>query len=146
MSKLLLLGNIFLFALSIILLPKTVDKYQLSKTENFVSVTVTRLPNCENGYKNKFLDISYEGKIYSIRTKCKYVRTLVKGQQVSMLHKPDTDIFMFEQEDVTFDFVSLFFLAAVPIVCLIVGVKSLKAKGRLRTTTAYAKAGLKEVK
>lgn len=115
-----LAGSLFLIVLTFILFPETIQKYQLNKTDNFVTVTIVELPDCTIGYKNKFLTINYNGVNHILRTKCKYVRNLQTGTNIKMLHKDDSNIFLFKEEDVTFDLISLIILCLAGILSLII--------------------------
>ncbi len=123
MNRFFLVSSVFLIALSIILFPKTIQKYEVSKTNNFVLVKLSKLPNCKSGYKNKFVHIYYHDITYILRTKCKYVVGLQEGQKIKMLHKEGTNIFLFKGENVTFDFIALIILAFAGVLCLIINSK-----------------------
>ncbi len=88
------------------------------KTQDTVTVKVVRLPDCTTGYKNKFIHVSYNGRTYVLRTKCKYVKSLVTGQQITMLHKPDTEIFLFPTENAKSELVMTILLAAFMTLCI----------------------------
>lgn len=99
------LALLLLILFSTLILPRTIQEYNLSKSQESVMVTVKLLPNCSSGYRNKFIHISYEGRTYIIRTKCKFVQGLAKGQLIAMLHKPGTDLFLFPNENTTSELV-----------------------------------------
>lgn len=82
-----------------LVLPNQVAAYKLSQTRETVTVIVKALPDCNSGYRNKFIRISYEGEQFVFRTSCKFVAGLVSGQSIKMLHKADTDLFLFPEED-----------------------------------------------
>lgn len=126
MKSLLILGGIFLLILSIVLLPKTIKKYELSKTNNFSIVTIEKLPDCQQGYKSKFLHIDYEGDSYILKTKCKYLVGLHDGQQILMLHKPGTKIFQFKDENFLFDIISFVVLGLMGIIFIVMGYLKLR--------------------
>ena len=126
MKWLLILGDIFLIILSIVLLPGTIAKYKLSKTNNFSLITIEKLPNCHHGYKNKFLHIRHEGKSYILRTKCKYLDGLYESQEILMLHKPGTNIFQFKAQNVLFDLISLVLLGVMGFFFVVIGYLKLK--------------------
>jgi hypothetical protein len=134
MNRFILVSSLFLIALSIILFSKTIQKYEVIKSNNFVWVTVSKLPNCKSGYKNKFLYIYYNNTNHIFRTKCKYVEGLQEGQKIKMLHREGTDTFLFKEENMTFDFIASIILALVGLICLIMNYN--RNKLRLRTTVA----------
>jgi hypothetical protein len=110
MKAITILGIILLMLFSTFVLPRKIQEYKLTQSQESVSVTVKQLPDCSAGYKNKFIHISYEGKTYILRTKCKYVESLTKGQTLVMLHEPETDIFLFPNEDTTTELVTTILL------------------------------------
>ncbi len=128
MNRLLIILSLFIICLSIILLLTTLQKYELSRTKNFVLVTIQKLPDCNKGYKNKFLSIDYNGITYTFRTKCKYVQHLQEGQQLSMLHNSGTDIFIFKEQNIKHELIALTILALIGILCLILDFKFKKQK------------------
>lgn len=98
--KLIALTSLVLFIIFIsLVLPKKVAAYKLSQTREIVTVLIKELPDCRFGYKNKFIRISYDGQEYILRTSCKWVAGLRVGQSINMLHKSDTDLFLFPEED-----------------------------------------------
>ena len=113
---------------------RVLKEYRLSKSEDFVTVTIQKLPDCSVGYRNKFICISYNGTTHILRTKCKYVAGLVKGQQLEMLHEPDTEIFLFKEENVTTELIAFTLLVFILIVCLITGLKPLIPERKVGTT------------
>lgn len=82
-----------------LVLPHKVAAYKLSQTRETVTVIVKALPDCNSGYRNKFIRISYERQEFVLRTSCKLVDGLAVGQSLNMLHKPDTNLFLFPEED-----------------------------------------------
>ena len=107
-----ILGLTFLVIILVFVLPRKMKEYDLTKTQDAVTVKVVKLPDCNNGYKNKFIHISYNGRTFILRTKCKYVKSLVTGQQIGMLHVPDTEIFLFATENAESELVATILLAA----------------------------------
>lgn len=98
MNKFKLFGSLFFVALSVLMFYKTFEKYELSKTRNFVTVKILKLPDCAIASKGKFIHIEYQDTKYILRTKCKYVDSLLAGQKIMMLHKPNTKLFIFRNE------------------------------------------------
>jgi hypothetical protein len=137
MRPLLLISAIFLTVLLIFAVPRAIEEYNIHKSNNSVVVTVVRLPNCSSGNRNKFIHISYEGSVHILRTKCKYVSNLTEGQRFEMLHKPGTEIFLFKEEDVTFELISVAVLVLATTVCMVINLLPNKHKGRSRTTMQF---------
>lgn len=119
--KILIVGGLLLVIMSIVLLPRKLQEYNTYKSGDLVFITVLGLPNCEFGYRNKFIIIQFERKSYSLRTKCKYTRSLHRGQSIQMLHADGTDIFLFPKEDQTLELVSNFAIGIVGIVIILIG-------------------------
>ena len=117
MKAVTILALILLILFITFVLPRKIQEYKLTQSQESVSVIIRQLPDCSAGYKNKFINISYEGKTHILRTKCKYVESLVKGQMLVMLHKPETDIFLFQGEDVTTELVSTISLVGLFAFC-----------------------------
>lgn len=113
-----ILGLTFLVIILVFVLPRTIEEYNLSKSQETVTVKVIKLPDCSSGYKHKFIHISYNDQTYILRTKCKYVKSLVTGQQISMFHKPGTEIFLFPTENGTSELVMTILLAAFMALCI----------------------------
>jgi hypothetical protein len=118
MKVITILGLTFLAIILVFVLPRKIEEYNLMKSEESVTVKVTNLPNCSFGYKNKFIHISYNDQIYIVRTQCKYVSSLVVGQQIKMLHKADTEIFLFANENATSELMTTILLAIFMTLCL----------------------------
>jgi hypothetical protein len=141
MNRFTLICTIFLALLLIFVVPRTVEKYNLHKSDNFVVVTIKKLPDCFSGntkhrYRNKFIHINYKGSTHILRTKCKYVSGLLEGQQLEMLHKQGTEIFVFKEENVTFELISVILLSLAAVVCLVKSLKPTTPKSKERTTTS----------
>ncbi|HWI94255.1 MAG TPA: hypothetical protein VNT20_23440 [Flavisolibacter sp.] len=119
--KILIVGGLLLVIMAIALLPRKIQEYNTYKSGNLVFVTVLGLPNCEFGYKNKFITIKFERKSYSLRTKCKYTGSLHRDQSIQMLHADGTDIFLFPREDQTLELVSNFAIGIVGIIIILIG-------------------------
>ena len=141
MKLITVIGTLFFTLLLFFKVPRTIEEYKLSQSGETVSVNVHRLPDCSSGYKNKFIHINYRHKTYILRTNCKYVRKLSKGQQVLMLHKPGTDIFIFREENKMFDLVALILIAIAFLFCLIISFKQSNIKRKIRTTSATQNLG-----
>ncbi len=123
------LGLAFLIAILVFFLPRTIEEYNVMRSQETVIVEVTKLSDCSSGYKHKFIHFVYNGKTYISRTKCKYIKSLVVGQQLTMVHKTGNDIFLFPTEDVTSELLATISLAILMTVC--VGVflwKQMKAR------------------
>jgi len=120
MKLITLLGVAFLVAILVFFLPKTIEEYNVRKSQKTVTVKVTELPDCSFGYKHKFIHFSYNGRTYTKRTKCKYVKSLTVGQQIPMYHKPDTEIFLFPSENVISELGATILLAVLMTVCVCV--------------------------
>lgn len=120
MKVITILGLAFLIAILAFFLPRTIEEYKVMQSQETVTVKVTILPDCSSGYKHKFIHFAYNGKIYILRTKCKYVKSLVVGQQMPMLHKSGTEIFLFPYENVTAELVATVLLAILMTVCVVV--------------------------
>ena len=119
-SKKIFIFLAFLLLIAFIyILPTKIQEYNVAKSGNYVTVTVLKLPKCSSGRRNHFIDIEYKGETYSLRTKCKFVRGLSTGQQIKMLHKPDTSIFLFKQADVETELISNILLIAGMVISLI---------------------------
>lgn len=115
------------------------------KSKETVTVKVVKLPDCTSGYKNKFIHISYNDQIFILRTKCKYVNALVTGQQITMLHKPGTEIFLFPAENVTSDLVTTILLAAFMALCIGILIRRQRVTIRDAHNSGLAKAGLTNI-
>lgn len=139
MNLLSIICTVLLALLLIFILPHKIEEYKLHQSNSFVTVTVEKLPDCSSGYKHKFVHINHNGSTHILRTKCKYVNGLSVGQQLEMLHKPKTEIFLFKEEEVMSELVSVFLIVLVLIVCI---AKSVLHKKKQRTTSSFAKAGL----
>jgi hypothetical protein len=118
MKLITIIGLAFLAIILVFVLPRTIEEYNLMKSPETVTVKVTKLPDCSSGYKHKFIHISYNNQTYILRTKCKYVKSLVTGQQITMLHKTGTEIFLFPTENATSELVTTILLAAFMIFCI----------------------------
>jgi hypothetical protein len=118
MKAIAILGLILFILFSTFVLPRKIQEFRLGQSQESVMVTVKQLPDCSVGYRNKFIHIIYEDKTYIIRTKCKYVESLVKGQTIVMFHKPDTDIFLFPNEDTTTELVTTLLLVVFFAFCV----------------------------
>src|SRR5688500_2291297 len=132
-----LICTVLLALLLLFILPRTIEEYRLHQSNSFVTVTVEQLPDCSSGYKHKFIHINHNGSTHILRTKCKYVKGLSVGQQLEMLHKPGTEIYLFKEEEVMSELVSVVLLALGLALCL---VKSILQGKKLRTTSNFAKA------
>jgi len=117
--------------LSVILIfkfPRTIEVYQVSQSGEKVIVTIQRLPDCSSGYKNKFISITYNNQIFVLRTKCKYVQKLSERQQLLMLHKPGTDIFLFPEENAGLELIAVILITIAIILCLMFSFRLFKSK------------------
>lgn len=112
------LGLVFLVAILTFFLPKSIEEYNVMKAQKTVIVKVTKLPDCSFGYKHKFIHFFYNGRTYIQRTKCKYVKSLIVGQEILMYHKPDTEIFLFPNVDVTLELGATILLAVLMTICV----------------------------
>lgn len=115
-----LLSGIFLAVIIVFWFPRTIQEYKLQRSNNQVMVIVERLPDCPARYKHKFIHVRYNGSTHVLRTKCKFVAGLSVGQQLEMLHKEGSEIFLFKNEDVTFEVISLIALSFVAVACFII--------------------------
>lgn len=79
MKLITILGLAFLVIILVFVLPRKIKDYDLTKRQETVTVKVVKLPDCTTGYKNKFIHISYNGRTFILRTKCKFVKSLVTG-------------------------------------------------------------------
>ena len=112
MKVITILGAAFLVVILAFVLPRKIEEYNLMTSQETVTVKVVKLPDCSFGYKHKFIHISYNDQTYVLRTKCKYVKSLVTGQQITMLHKAGTEIFLFPTENSTSELVTTIILIA----------------------------------
>lgn len=136
------LGLAFLLLILVFVLPRIIKEYDLMKSQETVTVKVVKLPDCSSGYKNKFIHISYNDKTYILRTKCKYVKSLVTGQEITMLHKTGTEVFLFPTENVTSELVMTIFLAAFMTLCIGILIRKRRVTNRDAHNSGLAKAGL----
>src|SRR5690349_8952263 len=124
MNRLTEISSIVLALILLLNAPRVIREYRLSKSDNLVIVTIQKLPDCSIGYKHKFIHIVYNGTTHILRTKCKYVAGLSKGQPLEMFHEPNTEMFLFKDDDVTFELISFSLLALILIICFVVRLKT----------------------
>ena len=118
MKVITILGVAFLAIILFFVLPRKIREYDLTKTQDTVTVKVVKLPDCTTSYKNKFIHVSYDGRTYILRTKCKYVKSLVVGQQIIMFHEPNTEIFLFPTENAKSELLTTILLGAFMTLCI----------------------------
>jgi hypothetical protein len=123
LKKLLIIGGGLLIVMAVITTPRTFAEYNVQKHGQLVGVTLLKLPNCSFGYKNKFLTLDYEEHRYTLRTSCKYIKNFQEGQQIQMLHGFGSNIFLFQNEDLTIEILSTIGLARAGIVIIVIGFK-----------------------
>jgi hypothetical protein len=133
MNKALIIGGILLLLIFGIGLPRSYSEFTLSKSGEPVKVLVLRLPNCNQGYKHKFITIKYQETNYILRTKCKFTKNLVEKQEIQMFHKPGTSIFIFPEEDVLVDFISNILIGLLGLLLIVKVFLSIRKQ---RTTLA----------
>ena len=106
---------IALVILGIFWLPDTIQKYKLQGSNNLVTVTVEKIPICNMGYKRNYITVNYKGSTHILRTRCKFVSHLSEGDEFEILHKEGTDIFLFKEENITWELIAYFgvLLAAI---------------------------------
>lgn len=92
------LGLVFLFILVFLLLPRSIAEYRLSLSGETVMVEILRLPDCNSSTRFKNMKIRYEGNIFIVSADCRHTDTLRVGQSFEMLHKADTDLFLFKDQ------------------------------------------------
>lgn len=128
MKSFIMVGSCILLIVGAISLFNAFSRYRAYEQGQYVNVMLKTLPNCNYGYKNKFLKLDYNGIEYVLRTACKYTKKYEAGQQIKMLHIPGSNIFLFPEEDVKSDFLSGILILIVAIGCLIYGIKKSKSK------------------
>jgi hypothetical protein len=121
MKKGLVAGGLILLIITATILPRTITEYNIYKSPQIGVVKVLKLPNCEAGYKNKFMTIRFEEKIYTLRTKCKYTKNLSIDQNIPMLYSKGSDIFLFPQENPTLELGACLLLGVIGITIIVVG-------------------------
>jgi hypothetical protein len=138
MNKILIIGGLVLIIISLVTFPEAFRRLGVQSTGALVTVTIVKLPNCKNWYKNKFVSINFEGSNYILRAKCKYLVNLEAGMNVQMLHKSGSDIFLFEKENVLFNLLSSL---AIGLIGLVISVVATLKERKPRTTLACQKPG-----
>jgi hypothetical protein len=121
MKKGLVAGGIILLIITAIILPRTIIEYNIYKSPQIGVVKVLKLPNCEAGYKNKFMVIKFEEQTYTLRTKCKYTKNLSTGQNIRMFYSKGSEIFLFPQENPTPELGACLLLGVIGITIIAVG-------------------------
>jgi len=106
MNKILLVGGALLLFVSLIILPRSLTEFHIKQSGQLVTVQLLKLPPCNYGYRNKFMTLKFNNANYTIRVKCKYTRNLTEGATTRLLHKPGSDIFVFQQEDTVSELLS----------------------------------------
>ncbi len=121
-----MIGGFVLIAIAAIIFPNKYLNYQIHDSKQFVTVKLIELPNCNSGYRDKFLKLEYKGVKYILRISCKYVRDYQPGQQIQMLHKEGTSNFLFENEDVIFELIFDFIIASLGIIIVGIAIRNNK--------------------
>jgi len=121
MNKILIIGGLILVAVTVVILPRTIAEYKTFRSAHVAEVKVLKLPNCEVGYKNKFMTVLFEEKSYILRTKCKYTKNLIVGQNLPMFHTQGSNIFLFSNENPVFELCSNLMLGAIGVSIITLG-------------------------
>lgn len=125
-----MIDGLCLILMAFVVAPEKILNYTIFKSKETVFVKLLVLPNCNDGsYRNKFLTLEYKGIKTILRTSCKYVSNYHVGQQIEMFHKEGTNNFVFPNEDVLLELVSVLLIGVMGLIIFIIAIiKNNKAK------------------
>ncbi len=96
------------------------DKYRILNDENFVEVIIIDVPvscNTSNKSLHAYFRFYHNNKMYSKRLKDKYCNTLNPGDKIFLATNSEQDIFLYKDENVDKNLVSLILLFLFLIFC-----------------------------
>ncbi|MBV4355797.1 hypothetical protein [Pinibacter aurantiacus] len=120
MKLFLIIGGLFLIIFTgLVPLPRKIQEYKTQKEGEIVETVVIRVESCVN--HKALLIFKYNDQRYDKWIDCNI--DYKKGDILRLKHLEDSDIFLFEQEDVTRQFIASGFLIVFGLIFVVKGFK-----------------------
>ena len=107
MNKAVLILTILLSLIIFLPFHRALLEYDTKNSGELVRVVIQTLPHCSYGRNeyntNKFMKVQFQNAYYFITARCRFVQGLQIGQEIEMFHKPGSHLFLFPEQDVTFE-------------------------------------------
>jgi len=120
MKLFLIIGGLFLIIfIGLIPLPRKIQEYKTQKEGEIVETVVVRVESCVN--HRALLIFNYNDNRFDKWIGCN--NDFKKGDTLKLKHLEDSNIFLFEQEDVTGQFIAYGLLILLGLIFLAKGLK-----------------------
>ncbi|MFT3844075.1 MAG: hypothetical protein QM725_03405 [Lacibacter sp.] len=128
-----IISGLFLVVfLCLIPFPRHIKEYDVQKNGTLVDVRIENLPgNCTGTKIKYFMKFMYSGQRLSKKISCHFAETHKVGDIIKLKHIEGTNIFLFENEKVESEIISLIILGIAGVGFIMYGVKQ-KSKGNVK--------------
>lgn len=121
MKLFLAVGGLFIIIfVCIIPLQHKLKEYDTQKNGQVITATITYVPNCIGSKIRHFIKFNYDNKIYSkqINKPCEEYKV---GEKLLLIHSAGTRIFLYENENLVKEFISVGLLALLGLFLFLYG-------------------------
>ena len=124
MKLFLIIGGLFIIIfVCIIPLRRHIEEYNIQKNGDLVTATITYIPHCVGSKIMYFMKFTYKGQEFDKKVGCGFSDTHKVGETIKLKHIDGSDIFLFENEKVEREFISVGILAALGITFIVIGAR-----------------------
>lgn len=124
MKAFLIAGGFFLIIfICLIPLKRNIQEYDVQKNGQLVKAVIIEVPNCFGTRVKHFIKFKFENEIYSKTTTGKPCESFKVGDSIALKHEPESDIFLYDTEDIKSQFISSALIAIAGISFIIIGFK-----------------------
>jgi hypothetical protein len=123
MKYLLLIGGACMFFIGVIPLKRKFTEYDTQKNGEIISATITHIPDCFGTGIKHFLEFKYANTVYSKRIGEKSCEDYKRGEVLKLKHIEGTTVFLYENEKIGSQFISLGILTILGASFIIYGLR-----------------------
>jgi hypothetical protein len=124
MKRFYIIGGLFIIIfICLIPLNRKLQEYNVEKNSKLVTATINYIPICSGTKIKYFMKFTYAGKEFDKKVSCGFSDTHKIGDTIKLKHQEGTDIFLFENEKIEIELVSMAILSVFGIALIIVGLK-----------------------